>query len=334
MDAEAMKPRAVVELIGRDGRVQWVQAVAQWPARIGRSPACEVVLDDPHVAAEHAELDWNADGTLELKLLPSLNGGWLDETRLAAGASTSLRGGQDLTLGGSHLRVRHSAMALAPERPLVTAPKRHWSLLPGLVLLMLLLQWADRWSSVDPDSRWVDYAWPLLGPLAFVLGWAGLWSLATQLFQHRFPFATHLRKVLVTVCGLSLLEWGIPLLAYALSLPRLTVIEALAPPIAASALVWWHASVVWPGARRVLGGGIATLVLVGLGLQAAGRQEQQHLFGAPYLASLAPPAVRLASPRPTAELVESLKPLRAELARQAQKDNEGLEVTEAAGDGE
>ncbi|WP_214278796.1 hypothetical protein, partial [Escherichia coli] len=72
-----------------------------------------------------------------------------------------------------------------------------WTLVPLLLIVMLLLQWLERWSAVDPGARWVDYASPLLAPLALTLGWAGLWSLASQLFQHRFPFATHLRRALL-----------------------------------------------------------------------------------------------------------------------------------------
>jgi hypothetical protein len=321
-------PGAVVELLGRDGRVQLVQRVSHWPARIGRSAACAVVLDDPHLAPEHAELDCSPDGVLSLRLLPSLNGGWAGEQRLAEGEAVALLAGQGLTLGASHLRVRASNAALAPERPLLVLAKRHWLLLPGLLLLLLLTLWFERWSSVDPDSRWIDYAWPLLGPLAFVLGWAGLWSLATQLFQHRFPFARHLRRVLIVLVGMSLVEWLLPLVAFAFSWPRLMAMESLLTPVAAAALVAWHASEVWPGAKRVLSGGIAALLVLGLGLQAGNRLENQYLFGPPYLASIAPPAARLVLPKTPEALIESLRPLRADLAKQARKDDDSIELPE------
>jgi hypothetical protein len=74
-------------------------------------------------------------------------------------------------------------------------------------------------------------------------------------------------------------------------------------------------------------------LLLGLGLQIGSRQEQQYVFGPPYLASLPPPALRVASPKPPEALIESLKPLKAELARQARKDNDGFE-TEDLGGGE
>jgi uncharacterized membrane protein YsdA (DUF1294 family) len=319
---------AVVELLGRDGRVAVVQRVTQWPARIGRSPACDIVLDDAHVAAEHAELQLAPDGSVRLKLLDSRNGGSVAGKRLAAGDEVALPAGGAFLLAGCPLRLRTSADVLAPEQLLIVQPTRHWALLPLLLLSMLFFQWLDRWSASDPDARWIDYASPLLAPLALVLGWAGLWSLASQLFQHRFPFATHLRRVLLVIVALQVLEWLLPAIAYAFSWPRLMVLESLAEPVAGAALVAWHAGLVWPGARRTLNVGISALLLLGLGLQVGKRQEQQYVFGPPYLASLPPPALRVATPQPAEALIESLKPLQAELARQARKDNEDLDGDE------
>lgn len=321
--ALATPAAAVVELLGRDGRAALVQRVTHWPVRIGRSPACDIVLDDGHLAAEHAELQLAPGGGVSLRLLDSRNGGSVAGKRLAAGEQATLPEGGAFQLAGCSLRLRTSADVLAPEQAMVIHPVRHWTLLPLLLLSMVFFQWLDRWSAVDPDARWIDYASPLLGPLAFVLGWAGLWSLASQLFHHRFPFTTHLRRALVVIVALQLLEWLLPALAYAFSWPRLMVLESLATPVAVATLIAWHAGLVWPGARRILNGGIAVLLLLGLGLQVGGRQEQQYVFGPPYLASLPPPALRLVSPQSPETLIESLKPLKAELAKQARKDNEG-----------
>lgn len=339
MSAETLTPEpaaapgaAVVELLGRDGHAVQVQRVTHWPVRIGRSPACDIVLDDAHLAAEHAELHLAPGGGVLLKLLDSRNGGQLGKQRLAAGTEAPLPAGGVFHLAGSSLRLRTTADALAPEQLLIVDKTRHWVFVPLLLLAMLFFQWLDRWSAVDPDSRWVDYASPLLAPLAFTLAWAGLWSLANQLFQHRFPFTTHLRRVLVVIVSLQVLEWLLPGVAYAFSWPRLMVLESLATPVACAALIAWHARLVWPRARRALDVGIAALLLLGLGLQIGARQEQQYVFGPPYLASLPPPALRLVSPKPPQDLIESLKPLKAELAKQARKDNEGSAEDDSGGE--
>lgn len=325
-------PVAVVELLGRDGRVALVQRVTGWPVRIGRSPACDVVLDDAHLAAEHAELHLTPEGGVRLKLLDSRNGGSVGAKRLAAGDEAALPAGGAFQLGACALRLRTSTDVLAPEQLLIVQQARHWALLPLLLLAAVFFHWVDRWSAVDPDSRWVDYASPLLAPLALMLGWAGLWSLASQIFQHRFPFAKHLRRALVVTLATQVLDWVLPGLAYAFSWPRLMALEALSTPVAIAVLVAWNARLVWPGAQRILSGGIAALLLLSLGLQVAGRQEQQHWFGPPYLASLPPPALRVVGTQPAEALIESLKPLKAELAKQARKDNEGASDEDAGGE--
>ena len=324
--AAMMAPKAVLEVMDRDGRVRATYKVQQWPARIGRSPGCDVVLDDSHLAGEHAELRWTADGGPALHLLPSVNGGWLGERRLQSGDDAALVGPALFQLGSTQLRWRSAADVVAAELPLQAhqqrQPKRPAYWLPALLLLFVLLLGGEQWLSQNPGSRWVDYASPVLGPLGAVLVWAAIWALVTQLFQHRFPFATHLRRVLVGISSIQLLSWSLGLMAFAFSLPRLMVLESMLVPIGSVALLWWHASLVWPRGKRTLALVLGGLLIGGLVLTAARRQEQQHWFGPPYLSVLAPPALRLVAAKPPAELIDALRPLQAELARQAKKDND------------
>ena len=317
--------KAVIEVLDRDGHVRAAHKVRQWPTRIGRSPRCEVVLDDVHLAAEHAELRWTADGGPALHLLPSLNGGWLGDRRLQPGDEAALVGPALFQIGNTQLRWRSAADALAAELPLQAHQQRevkrpaYW--LPALLVLFVVLLGGEQWLSQNPGSPWVDYAGPVLGPLAVVLAWAALWALVTQLFQHRFPFTTHLRRVLVGISGIQLISWSLGLMAFAFSLPRLMVVDSLLVPVGIVALLWWHANLVWPRAKRTLALALAGLLIGGLVLTAARRQEQQHWFGPAYLSVLAPPAIRLVAAKPPAELIDELRPLEAELARQAKKDN-------------
>lgn len=335
-DQRQVKPAraAVVEVLGRDGQVRAVHKPQAWPARIGRSPDCEVVLDDAHLAAEHAELSWDEDGEdggARLRLLPSINGGWLGERRLQGGDAAELAGTALFQLGATQLRWRSTAEPLAPELPLakhqlrVREGRLLW--LPVLLAAWLLMLGFDQWTSLDPGSRWIDYSTPLLGALGGVLVWAALWALVTQLFQHRFPFATHLRRVLLGLIVLTVLDVLLPALAYAFSLPRLLALDAVLAPVGLAALLWWHAILVWPRARRGLALGLTTMLAVGAVLTVARGLQRQHWFGPPYMAQLPPPALRMVAPKPPEALIDSLKPLREQLARQARKDND-----EAGGD--
>ena len=317
--------KAVIEVLDRDGHVRAVYKVQQWPTRIGRSPGCDVVLDDGHLAAEHAELRWTPDGGPALHLLPSLNGGWLGERCLRPGDNAALVGQVLFQLGSTHLRWRSAADELAAELPLQAHQQRevkrpaYW--LPALLLLFVLILGGEQWLTLNPGSPWVDYSSPVLGPLAAVLVWAALWALVTQLFQHRFPFTAHLRRALIGISGVQLLSWSLGLLAFAFSWPRLMVLDSMLLPAGSVALLWWHASLVWPRAKRTLALVLGGLLIGGLVLTAARRQEQQHWFGPAYLSVLAPPAMRLVDAKPPSALIDALRPLEAQLAKQAAKDN-------------
>lgn len=316
---------AVIEVFDRDGHVRSVHKISQWPVRIGRSPACDVVLDDLHLAGEHAQLDWVEDGAT-LQLLPSLNGGWLGPRRLSGGEVAALSAEDRFQLGDTQLRWRSTAAALAPELPMarhqqhVSETRAFW--VPALLLVWLGLLWFEQWTSLNPGSPWIDYASAVLAPLAVVLGWAALWSLVTQLFRRRFPFMAHLRRALVGLTGLQIIGALLPLTAFAFSLPRLLALDALVSAVGMTALLWWHASLVWPRGRRSLALGLAALLLLGGVLSVAKRQHEQRWFGPAYMSQLPPPAFRLVAPKPPEALIDSLRPLEAELAKQASRDND------------
>lgn len=317
---------AVIEVLGRDAQVRQTFKLAAGLVRIGRSPDCDVVLADPHMAAAHAELSFDELGQAQLKLLPSVNGGRLGAQRLEPGSELAWPAGAHLQLGGSLLRLRSSAEPLAEERPLLDGlGARSGSAWPAVAVLSLV--WAmllayDQWANLDPGARWTDFVGPVFWPLGLVAAWAALWALVTQLFQHWFPFAAHLKRTLAVVLGLHLLGMGLPVLAYALSWSRLMVIDALAFPAGLAALLWWQASAVWPRARRALAGTALALFALGMALMAAKRSEQQHWFGPAYLSQLPPPQLRLVAPKTPEQLIDALRPLEAELARQASKEND------------
>jgi len=320
--------KGVIEILGRDGQVRAVfkpELLQGQPVRIGRSPACDIVLDDTHLAGEHAELRATETG-VEIALLPSLNGGWLGDHRLKVGESAPLGPEANFQLGAVHMRWRSAAAPLSPEVPLAqhlhrSVPRSLWWG-PLLILLWVALMTLDRWLASDPGSKPIDYAWPLLKPVMLALTWAAVWALITQLFQHRFPFGKHLRRVLIWLCVMEGLEYLLPGLAYAFSLPRLGALTELISPAAATFLVWWHASLVWPRARRSMGIAMGVLLIGGLGLSMAQRTDEQYLYGPRYLSALPPPVLRMAKPVPPTKLLDEVRDMRGELDQMAKKDND------------
>jgi len=350
-----MDHAAVIEIVDRDGHCREVHKVRAWPLRIGRSPDCDLVLSDPHLAGAHALLHWDrgepaadlaaapgterSDGTPDpgaspaaggpvLELLPSQNGAWLDGRRLAAGSRAAWPSSALLQIGTTRLRLRTALDALPAEKPLNRADepvkrdaRPSWAL-PALLVLWALMLWGANWAANDGSASWVDTVSALLAPIGVALIWAALWALVTQLFRHWFAFGAHLWRALVATVAMQLLDLLLPLLGYMLNAPRLLALEPVLMSVGAALLLWWHATVVWPRASRRVAVGIGAMCLVGLALTVGRRTEQQYWLGPSYMATLAPPSLRLVSPKPVDSFIDGMDKLEAPLLRQAEKRNE------------
>lgn len=303
-------------------------ASVQW--RIGRQLDCDIALDDPHLAAEHALLSIGPEPIAQLTLLPSLNGAQQGRRHHHAGERLDWPADGLLQLGHTRLRLRHSAAVLAPERAALHAPKGLGLAL--LALAMLLVFGVDTWLSRNPGDGWQDYLGPLLGLSGAVAVWAGFWALLTQMFQRRFPFAMHLRRALMALLALTLLDWLLPSLAFMASAPWLLLPDKLLPVIGGVGLLLWHARDVWPRARLFL----TAMALGGLALWLATgwtRQEPlQHRWRDPYLSTLLPPQFRAAPLRPVDALLEDARALRPALAEKAKVDAQGNAVQDGEDD--
>ncbi|MGN7872385.1 FHA domain-containing protein [Roseateles sp. 22389] len=336
---------AVIEIVDRDGHCRETHKVRAWPLRIGRSPDCDLVLADPHLAGAHALLHWDDAGTDAapaasgpvLELLPSHNGGWLDGHRIAAGSRAAWPSSALLQLGTTRLRLRTSLDPLPAEKPMNRAdePVRRdarpsWAL-PTLLAVWALLLWGSNWAANDGSATWVDTVSALLAPVGVALIWAALWALVTQLFRHWFAFGAHLWRALVATVAMQLFDLLLPLLAYMFNLPRLLALETLVMSVGAALLLWWHATVVWPRASRRLAVGIGAMCVVGLVLTVGRRTEQQYWLGPNYMATLPPPALRVATPQPVDSFIDGMARLEAPLLKQAEKRND---QTGGSGDNE
>ncbi len=84
---------------------------------IGTSAVCDFVLSDPEVSRRHLALEIQG-ALLRIKDLGSKNGSFLDGIRIFDAAA---RGGEELTLGSTVIRIEGRAAAKAPELSTSTA---------------------------------------------------------------------------------------------------------------------------------------------------------------------------------------------------------------------
>lgn len=306
---------ALIELLDRDGRVLRSIDVPAWPITLGRSLDNLVVLDDPHVAAEHARLERAEDGTVLLKLGDTRNGAQLGARHLVAGEQGALDGQQDsFQLGTTRLRLRLPGQALPAEVPLpVEAGQR--ALTWWLVPLLALLVWWPMWLDMDPGGEWTVWLPLVLGTPAALALWAALWALASKLFQHRFDFWGHAAIVLRVLVPVQLLGLLLPPLSAALNLPSLWQAGQWLQPAALAVLAWRHGQRVLPGHVRAVAFGVAGLLALGVGTTLMmNHQRFERWQRAPYMSTLPGPAWRWHAAVPVTRFLDEARALEPRLA--------------------
>jgi hypothetical protein len=152
--------------------------------------------------------------------------------------------------------------------------------------------------------------------------WCALWGIGSRVFQHRFEFWAHFAILVKGLLMIVVLDIVLPLAAFMFSWEWLSRISPAVSVIVAAATLYFHAALVVPVKRLVLAGGIAACVmLAGVIVGTLNWQRSDRLFGEPYLATLPPPAFRLAPGVSVKEFVAESAELRERLDRRAAEDD-------------
>lgn len=262
----------LVEVLDVHGHVQIRQRVsgAGGQCRIGRSLACDVTLDDPYAASEHALLVLQEDGRVLVQDLGTRNGTRIDGRPVDAGAGREVAGGE-LLIGRTRIRLRTQNAPPPPERVFQRDLLRnHRTLLAAAGLLLCLgfavfLQWLAAPAQLTQRV--------LIAALATIAGlavWVSAWSLVSRLTVGAWQVRIHL--AIAAFC-VGLWVWGFwlyQLAAFALQWrwlgPAMLVCAALVALVAAylhlrNATHFQHvASLSLAVLAPVLVGGVAWLV--------------------------------------------------------------------------
>jgi hypothetical protein len=321
-----MERLALIEVIDHDGRVMQAVSVAGWPVTVGRALDCDVMLNDPYIAAHHATLDAAQDGSpgVVITIGQSVNGVRLAGRLLPSGSSARLVDGSEFHAGRSTLRVRLAGEALAAEKPLPDVTERVRRLLTAGGLAMALLWLAALlWLENLPGSGWDKYLPALLAALFGMVVWSSLWGLGSKLFQRHFRIMPHLRLLIEFLLVMLFVDAALALASFALSLPWLSFIRGWVRLAMFVALVGRHVALLLPGRQRFIAVTLGALYLLVIGVEGAlSWRHHQRLFEELYASTLPPPALRLVRADPVTTLLEDLRPLRDRLERQASEDEE------------
>jgi hypothetical protein len=315
-----METLALIEVLDRDGHPRQILRVAQWPVRIGRAIDCDLVLDDPHVAAHHATLDWRADG-VHVEPAATVNGVRLGAAVIAPGSAPLLPPSGLLVLGATTLRVRRAGDVLAPEQRFVDLHKverRHAIQLAALIALAAVWEGFVQWLTTVPGTPGSALAMSYLAKPALLMLWCAAWAIGSMLFQHRFAFWPHLRVALTWLLVGTLTEAAMGQIAFALSMPDFERFGHMAFIAAIAMMMWRHMGLLLPQRRRAFAIAIAGAVAVGGCLMLVGRSVgQEPLVGDLYLGTISLPGVRMVKAVSTDAFVKSAAPLEKTLSHWA-----------------
>jgi hypothetical protein len=319
---------ALIELTERDGRLARVVEVRAWPLTLGRAFDNDLVIDDPHVAPQHATLALDEAGALQLRVGQTINGLTLDGRHLDAGEQATLAaGGALLQFGGLRLRLRRPAEVLEPERPLPSLRQATWLVAGAAAAFMMAAVLAEQWVGLDPGADATAWLPLMLGLPGVIAAWAGLWALASKIFQHRFDFGGHLRIVLPWLAAVTLVDLTVQPLGAALGWPALWRMAPVLQALMGVLLLRAHLLHVLPGSRRLVSTLAAAAALAGMAISVTLTMRATDRFSRPaYMSSLPMPGLRLDAAVPSAQLVQDIAPLAEQLAqrvRKAKADDDG-----------
>lgn len=298
-----------VEQLTPDGEVIHRHKLTQLPIRIGRAYDNDIILDDPHTAAHHAQIERNQLDELIIHDLDSFNG----ITRANHRERFFVVNGDAVyRLGHTHLRIRTADYQVAAE--LTDFTNHRWEgLLPTLAGLALLLTAGllTTWLSDLNQGTLSRYLLELVSIIGFALGWSGIWAIFGKLLNGQTRFGRHLFIVSLGLAGLELWDHLSSILAYAFSWE--TLAHFTVPPLILICAITLYFHLRTAGNKRLgrLKIYLLALVLAGSGITMTQQyQASNHLRNELYLNQLYPPALRMSRNDSLATFMDDVEALK------------------------
>jgi len=319
-----------VEQLTPDGEVLHRTKIAHLPITIGRAYDNDIILDDPHTAAHHAQIELNQLDELIIADLGSYNGITYANTRANTRENFFVVGGDKIyRLGHTRLRIRTADYQVATE---VTDLTNHrWEgLLPALTGLALLLVTGlvSTWLADLNQGTLSKYLLELVSVFGFAIGWSGIWALFGKLFTGHARFGRHL---FIASAGLALLElWEhlSGLVAYAFSLEALQTFSVHPIIYICATVLYFHFLTAGNKRPHRLKIYLVAIALLGSAITITKKyQATNHLSDELYMSRIYPPAVRISRDHSLEEFMTDMQSLKEKVDK-ARKENSDKDSAE------
>ncbi len=314
-----------VEILSRTGEVEQRHQVSNLPIRLGRAYDNDVILDDEHVAARHAMVDENEEGSLQIRDLGSRNGLRYQGRRQE---QLELTGHTVVRLGQTHIRIRRSNFEVEPEA-LDTSNYQWEGWRPALVGAVMIagLTASTTWISQTDGFNLIVYLQAVISVLLATVLWSGIWAAANRIFGRSPRFGRHLFVVACAMVGLQLwyvIAAGIGFMFSWESLSRYTShIEILVLAIA----IYFHLSTI---KRRYTRGLLMTTLFcaaIGSGLVLMTHQKNTGMLADElYMGDLFAPGLHIARDDEVDHFIQSAEKLKAQVDRERSRSVPSAEL--------
>lgn len=321
-----------VEQLTPDGEVLHRTKVTHLPISIGRAYDNDIILDDPHTAAHHAQIELNQLDELIIADVGSYNGITHANTRENF---FIVDGDKIYRLGHTRLRIRTADYQVTTE---VTDLTNHrWEgLLPALAGLGLLLitGLVSTWLADLNQGTLSKYLLELVSVFGFAIGWSGIWALFSRLFTGHARFGRHLFIASAGLAFLELWEHVSGLIAYAFSWEFLTIFSSHPVIFICAIVLYFHmltAGNKRPGKLKIY---LIALALLGSAITITKEyQASNHLSDELYMSRMYPPVVRISRNHRLEEFMADMQGLKKQVDEERKenpdKDDDSAEPAES-----
>jgi pSer/pThr/pTyr-binding forkhead associated (FHA) protein len=295
----------VLEILSASGDVHSRHKYTDLPVRIGRGYHNDIVLDDPHTAAEHAQLELDEQGQLRLRDLDSRNGIKLQGRR----ERQFHPGSEDIFhLGQTQLRIRDSNYQVAPE---VADETNHrwqgWPLFSSGLLVISLLALLDMWVGDISNSKPSAYVMTIATWLGFAAVWSGIWALANRAFAGGAHFGRHIFTLACGLGALTLMDYICLFLAFGFSWEWATRYSSHLQIAIVATTIYYHLRHISSRQRHRLKTICISLWLIGASLTLIKNYQATNSYADElYMSEQLPPALRVSRDHSLREFDQSI----------------------------
>jgi pSer/pThr/pTyr-binding forkhead associated (FHA) protein len=307
-----------VEILNHNGDLQARHKFNELPIRIGRSYSNDIILDDPHTAAEHAIIELNETGNIVLRDLGSQNG-----IKLKGKKHTQAKLNSDTTaqLGQTFIRVRDSHYVVNAEVSDTTNLHwQGWPILLSAIFIIGCLSLTDSWLDDIADNKISDYITTLIQWLVSAAAWAGIWALANRVFGGATNFNRHLFTLSCGLAGLDIYHYISTFFGFAFSWEWLILYKGHMIVIIALATIYYHLRLINPHNRALFKLLCVCAAIAISSLKLVSNYQSTDMYADElYMSESLPPIMRISRNHSLAEFDQSIQKLKAEVDAEREK---------------